>query len=156
MVCIPMLPTFKDFLTGFKIWGLPATVAALGPWYNKIMSFRLVSEYWQPALNTATTTIAATACLAVYALVLRKTLATIAKILSFAAIIFLSSFLFCLAMQIFNLPYFFDEVWMKDLLNYANVLCYVLVFVCFSSILICSFLLFPRKRNKKSRCDGKA
>ena len=147
------LPRYRDFLTGFKIWGVPATVAVLGPLYYKIMSFRLISDYYQPGLTTATITIAAISCLAAYAFLLRKKLESITRALLASGIVCVLSFGFCLAMQQLDLSYWVDGRRTKDLMNLIHVICYILFFFCLSIVLICIFFSFPRTRDSKAKKD---
>ena len=140
-------PTLKDFVSGLPVWGPMAIGTALAPTLDQLVSFSLVSDYWQPHLDRTAGVLAGLACVTSYALELRRTIANRQKVLRRSLIIFSFCLLSCILIQILDLPGVVAVPVGSDLVVFFNVVFYVLTFVFFSTVLMGTyFLMFRRTR----------
>lgn len=134
-------PSLRDFVFGWPSWALPGILSLLSPWLAQLMSLPLISDYYQPQLNSATSGLVAAAFICAYALILRESeKAKRAWLLRFA-LVFIVSFGVCLLTPVllsqgWNLP-----TLLVDLINVIHILFYVLLFCTFSVGLMIAFLL---------------
>lgn len=55
-------------LGGWPVWGLPFFAAIFAPWQEKITDVRLISQFFQPTLNTVGSIIGPLSCMVAYAI----------------------------------------------------------------------------------------
>ena len=138
-------PTLREFIRGISVWG-PITIAAvLTPTLDQLLSFVLVSNYWQPNLDRSAGVIAGLVCIATYGCCLRMRMIKRRKLLMYGLMFFALSLVGCAFIQITDVPNYVDGRFYKDSVVAINVGLYVLVHVAFSVILMQSYLIIFRK-----------
>jgi hypothetical protein len=61
----------KSFLNGWALWGLPAFAEIFAPWQNKITQMSLISDWFQPTLNTGASVLGPLFCFVTFAALVR-------------------------------------------------------------------------------------
>ncbi|NEH59670.1 hypothetical protein GR198_28510 [Rhizobium leguminosarum] len=57
------------FIEKWPLWGLPAFATLLAPWQEKLTNMSLISDMFQPTLNTAASILAPLCCLVTFSVV---------------------------------------------------------------------------------------
>ena len=138
-------PSLVDFLKGLPVWGPLAVGAALAPTLDQLVSFVLVTDYWQPGLNRSASVISGLTCVAAYALALRMTVEKRRRVLCFTLVLFVSFLLLCILIQVTDLPSYAGSPIAADLIVFANVVFYLGIFASFAMILVVSYFLMFRR-----------
>lgn len=148
---MPSLPSIRELVSGWPTWALPGIVSLLSPWITQLMRFPLISDYYQPQLNSATTVLVAAAFLGTYAFLVREAVKTKKAWLRRAAGALIVSFVACIL-----IPVLLGQGWsiptvVVDMVNVLHILFYVAFFGAFSVALMDAFLLVPSIRPQRQR-----
>lgn len=135
------VPSLRELVLGWPSWALPGILSLLSPWLAQLMRLPLISDYYQPQLNAATSGLVSAAFLCAYALVVRESENVKRAWLLRAALVFIASFGVCLLT-----PVLLSQGWkiptlIVDLINAIHVLFYIVLFCTFSVGLMIAFII---------------
>jgi hypothetical protein len=85
----------REFFDKWKSCGLPAFAAIIAPWQNKLTEIALISEWFQPGLNTLASLLGPLACLLAFSFLKPRSRAKRVSFSLRAAIVFLISLFIC-------------------------------------------------------------
>lgn len=139
------------FLKGLAAWGPLTVAAALAPHLDQLVSFPLISDYWQPNLDRTAALVASFASIVTYALGCRTTLLRIRRVVKFFVVVFGVAFLTCIFLQIHDVSAHLSGRFLKDIVVYVHVVVYVGMFVSFAVVLVGGYFLTPARKDKPSR-----
>lgn len=147
------VPSLRDLILGWPSWALPGILSLLSPWLAHLMRLPLISDYYQPHLNSATSALVAVVFLCAYALLFRESEKAKRAWLLRVILVFIVSFVVC-----FLTPVLLSQGWeiptlIVDLINVIHVLFYVVLFSAFSVGLMIAFLLSASVYQKSKRFD---
>lgn len=57
----------REFMKSWPYWGLPAFAALFAPWQEKLTSLAIISSFFQPMANVATSVFGSLACMIAFA-----------------------------------------------------------------------------------------
>lgn len=144
-------PTLKEFVHGWKTWGVPALIGIFLPLIDGFKDLGLIGAYYQPAISRIAALLAAMSLIFTYALFVRESIKTKRRWLwIFLGVCALSlgacwSIQFALGRDLAISPNYKDVL--SDLVQRGL---YLLGFGALASALVTAFLLFPRQVKNRS------
>ncbi len=135
-----MALSVKEVFAGWKIWGIPALVELLAPWQDALTGLKLISDYWQPALNAFCSVSGALGAMFAYAFLHDQPRRTQRRWALWALLVFVATFAVCFVLNIRVGVDFFPSLAIQWLVRAAWVLSYIAVFFS-SGLLILALLL---------------
>lgn len=140
-------PTLKEFLTGWKSWGPPAIATAVAPWLLRVAELDLITPYYQPGLNGATSALIGISAYLGYGWLVRNNLAYKRRVLVAAAVVFVLSLVGCLLVDFGLRQGLSLSAGAKEFVSsLVHRGLYVLTFCSLMIALLAAFLLMPRPK----------
>jgi hypothetical protein len=137
----------NDFFTRWRIWGLSAFATALTPWQVKLTKMALISDWFQPELNIAASTVGPLFCLVTFAVLHSSSRAKKQRCAKLFLAAFVISLVSCMAFQLllgrvwFPLPTTQMFVWISWIVFYLSI------FGFFGITVVAATLAMPTPNN---------
>lgn len=133
-----------EFLKGWQVWGLPAFVVLFAPWQEELTSLKLISDWFQPELNTAASLFGALTTMIIYASTQRFSYGRLSRISICCFSVLVFSFVAC-----FSLHAMVDVVWfpapgLTIVIWIFWVILYLLLFCSFGAGIIAAGIIVSR------------
>ena len=148
---------FTKILNNWKVWGIPALIELLAPWQNKITGLAIISDYWQPGLNSFCSVSGALCAMFSFAFLHDQPRAQQRTWARWLVLLFVVSFLITLTFHLTVADYFYPEGGWLYIVRGIWVVSYILMFAS-SGGLIIALLLAGTKRghSKRKKTSGEA
>jgi hypothetical protein len=128
----------------YVTFNLTALLGLIGPWLQQFFKLGLISDYFQPGVNSAATGFAALAFLVTAGVLRGRSPAYLKKLVKIGLLVLVISFSACLIFR-----YTVGTVWMPDRLGTVTLwLVWIIMYVAFFtsfSIVLCTAALLTKK-----------